>query len=166
MSTRIMALLAGIRSIVYVIGFVFLWGWVALAVRRLDARMAVALPDWLSVVGSGLMAIGAILAILCVFLFSVRGAGTPVSFDPPRRFVATGPYRYVRNPMYIAALLILVGFGLNQLSPSILGLAAALSFAAHCFVVYIEERGLERRFGDPYLRYKSRVNRWIPRWRG
>jgi len=48
-------------------------------------------------------AIGAVLALWCLLTFAFIGKGTPAPFDPPRRLVIRGPYRFVRNPMYIGA---------------------------------------------------------------
>ena len=58
--------------------------------------------------------------VVGVGIFVVRGRGTPAVFDAPREFVVVGPYKYVRNPMYIGALTLLIGFGLYQHSISIL----------------------------------------------
>ncbi|HSS45394.1 MAG TPA: isoprenylcysteine carboxylmethyltransferase family protein, partial [Thermoanaerobaculia bacterium] len=84
-------------------------------------------------------------------------------FDPPRVFVASGPYRFLRNPMYLGAWFLLAGFGLFEGSVSILLLSFAMLLAAHLFVVFVEEPGLESRFGKTYLEYRARTNRWIPR---
>lgn len=92
-----------LRGLVYSAAFVWLWTWVALTVRPFDARLAVALPLWLRPVGYVVGGAGAVVAALCIATFVTRGRGTPAPFDPPRDFVASGPYRYVRNPMYVGA---------------------------------------------------------------
>ena len=107
------------RALVYGAGFVLLWGWLALVVHRWDRSL---LPVWTPGVGLVLLVAGAALAIACVVGFVFWGEGTPAPFDAPRRFVARGPYRYVRNPMYIGGGFVLAGFGLLQRSPAILGL--------------------------------------------
>jgi protein-S-isoprenylcysteine O-methyltransferase Ste14 len=127
-----------------------------------DSRFAIRLPDWTKIAGIILMAAGGILALLCLSLFVVRGKGTPAPFDAPREFVAVGPYRYVRNPMYIGGWLVLIGFGLLERSISILLFSFAWLLLAHLFVLVVEERGLEERFGHSYLEYKKSVNRWMP----
>ena len=63
-------------------------------------------------VGAALVAAGGSLAVWCVLTFALAGRGTPAPFDPPRRLVASGPYRFVRNPMYIGAALALGGAAL------------------------------------------------------
>ena len=108
------------------------------------------------------MALGAALALACGAAFVVAGRGTPAPFDPPRELVPVGPYRFVRNPMYVGAAALLMGFGLFERSLAILALAVAGLILAHLFVVFAEEPGLERRFGDSYRSYKASVRRWIP----
>ncbi len=166
MSTHTLhALFAGMRSLVYVTFFFWVWAWLALSVRRYDAGFAVAWPEWIGTAALVVMALGAALAFTCVGFFVARGLGTPALFDPPREFIAVGPYRTMRNPMYIGALVLLAGYGLRYRSVSILLLAASMLLVIHLFVVLIEEPGLERRFGDSYREYKRAVNRWWPRWR-
>ena len=88
---------------------------------------------------------------------------TPAPFDAPREFVAAGPYRYVRNPMYIGGFGVLLGAGLALQSPAIVGLAVLFLLLVHLLVLLYEEPVLDGRFGDPYRRYKSSVHRWLPR---
>jgi protein-S-isoprenylcysteine O-methyltransferase Ste14 len=100
----------------------------------------------------------------CVVVFVTAGRGTPAPFDAPRRFVAVGPYRAVRNPMYLGAVSLLTGVGLWIRSPAIVVLAVAGLGLAHVFVLLYEEPTLEREFGREYREYRERVNRWLP-WR-
>ena len=156
-------LLAALRSAVYATGFVFLWGWIALGARRFDAALGGALPAALRPLGAVVMALGAVLALACVAVFVVRGRGTPAPFDPPRAFVAVGPYRWVRNPMYLGGLTVLLGLALWERSPAMLLVPPAVAVLAHLLVVLYEEPGLERRFGESYREYKRTVRRWLPR---
>src|SRR5436853_491 len=64
---------------------------------------------------------GAAVALWCIFTFAFIGIGTPAPFDPPRRLVIEGPYRFVRNPMYIGAGLALAGAALFYWSLALLG---------------------------------------------
>jgi protein-S-isoprenylcysteine O-methyltransferase Ste14 len=158
-----MKLFVVLRAVLYAIGFVLLWGWVATLVRPFDARLSVTIPAWTLPVGWALVVLGALVTLWCVSTFAIRGLGTPAPFDPPREFVAVGPYRYVRNPMYIGAAGVILGAGLILRSPSIAGLAVLFLLFFHLFVLLYEEPALESRFGGPYLHYKATVHRWLPR---
>jgi steroid 5-alpha reductase family enzyme len=154
---------AAIRTAFYAVGFVLLWGWLASGVRGYDARLNIALsPAWRPV-GMFLMVLGAVIVLACLASFVVRGQGTPFPLDPPVTFVPSGPYRYVRNPMYIGAAFVLGGYGLFERSASIAMFALVFLLIFHLFVVLVEEPGLERRFGESYLSYKKTVHRWLPR---
>ena len=152
-----------LRGVIYAAGFILLWVWLAALAQRFDSRLPFSLPDWLRAPGMLLALAGALVTAACIATFLTRGQGTPAPFDPPRQFVATGPYRYVRNPMYVGAFGVLVGAGLAMRSPSILGLAVVFLLIMHLFVVLYEEQALAGRFGDAYLEYKSVVHRWLPR---
>jgi protein-S-isoprenylcysteine O-methyltransferase Ste14 len=106
---------------------------------------------------------GAALYVWCVWNFAAVGDGTPGLWDAPRRVVATGPYRWVRNPIYIGALLVVLGESWLFMSPPLLVYAAAMAVFCHLFVTGYEERKLARQFGDSYLGYRRTVPRWIPR---
>jgi protein-S-isoprenylcysteine O-methyltransferase Ste14 len=105
---------------------------------------------------------GAAIALWCIFSFAFIGRGTPAPFDPPRRLVIRGPYRFVRNPMYVGAGVALAGAALFFLSLQLLGFAAAFFLATHLFVVLYEEPTLRRTFGQDYEAYCGRVRRWWP----
>jgi protein-S-isoprenylcysteine O-methyltransferase Ste14 len=152
-----------LRAVLYSTGFILLWGWLAESVRRYDAVLGVGLPRGLQALGIVLAVPGALLVFASIGSLILRGQGTPAPFDPPVVFVPTGPYRYVRNPMYLGAALVLAGYGLFQRSASVVLLAVGFLLAIHLFVLLVEEPGLERRFGDSYITYKRAVNRWLPR---
>src|SRR5512146_895701 len=110
-----------------------------------------------------LIAVGAALYLWCLWLFATVGRGTPGPWDAPRRFVAVGPYRWVRNPMYLSALLVVLGEAWLFLVPSLVMYAAAMAVFFHLFVIGYEEPTLRRTFGETYLEYVRTVPRWIPR---
>ena len=68
-----------VRGVIYSAGFVWLWAWVAASVRPLDAKIPIALPDWLRPIGVGLGSVGAALAGTCIVTFLTRGRGTPAA---------------------------------------------------------------------------------------
>ncbi len=109
------------------------------------------------------IAAGTALYLWCVWNFAAVGHGTPGLWDAPRRVVAAGPYRWVRNPIYLAALLIVGGQAWLFLSLPLLAYAAAMAVFFHLFVTGYEEPRLRRRFGTAYLDYQRTVPRWIPR---
>jgi protein-S-isoprenylcysteine O-methyltransferase Ste14 len=108
------------------------------------------------------IALGAALYAWCVWAFASVGRGTPGLWDAPRLVVAAGPYRWVRNPIYIAAVLIVSGEAWLFLSPGLLLYAAGLAVACHLIVVGYEEPRLRARFGEPYETYRRSVFRWLP----
>lgn len=123
-------------------------------------------PDAIGVpqaVGVVIVTVGAAVALWCIFTFASVGRGTPAPFDPPRKLVVQGPYRLVRNPMYIGAGMALVGAALFYESWPILGYTAIFFLIAHLFVSWYEEPTLRRNFGPEYEAYCHRVGRWWPR---
>jgi protein-S-isoprenylcysteine O-methyltransferase Ste14 len=106
--------------------------------------------------------LGGSLALWCILTFVLLGKGTPAPFDPPRHLVVAGPYRYVRNPMYLGAGLALAGAALVYRSIALLSYTALFLLATHLFVVFYEEPTLSRLFGADYQAYRAKVRRWLP----
>ena len=141
-------------------------GWLVGYLRPLDVALGTELPAWVQIPGVVAIALGSVGVFACGALLSTRGIGT-LSGDEwfmPQEFLATGPFRFVRNPMSLAGVFLIVGIALWRRSTLALGLAAAVCLLFHLVVVFVEEPGLEKRFGDSYKQYKSRVARWVPRW--
>jgi protein-S-isoprenylcysteine O-methyltransferase Ste14 len=109
------------------------------------------------------IAAGTALYAWCAWNFAAVGRGTPGLWDSPRQVVAAGPYRWVRNPIYIAALLVVLAEAWLFWSLPLLEYAAAMAAFFHLFVTGYEEPTLARRFGTSYLAYQRTVPRWIPR---
>jgi protein-S-isoprenylcysteine O-methyltransferase Ste14 len=105
---------------------------------------------------------GVALYFRCLWAFATVGRGTPGPWDPPRRFVAVGPYCWVRNPMSISALLVVVGEAWLFRSVPLLAYAGGVAIVFHVFVIGYEEPTLYRRFGETYAEYRRTVPRWIP----
>jgi protein-S-isoprenylcysteine O-methyltransferase Ste14 len=97
--------------------------------------------------------------------FAEEGEGTLAPWDPPRRLVVNGPYRYVRNPMISGVTLTLFGQVLLLLSPPLLAWASAFLAINSVYIPLVEEPQLERRFGESYREYRRHVPRVIPRLR-
>lgn len=151
-----------LKSLCFMTGFVILAGWLALSVRGFDGYWTISLPEWSAPLGALLMTLGAVMALACVGTLVIRGHGTPAPFDAPSKFVAAGPYRFVRNPMYVGGLNVLLGLGLYLHSPSIVLFAAAWFGFAHLFVTLYEEPNLRPKFGQDYEEYLRTVPRWFP----
>ena len=164
MKRRAEIVFAGLRAVVYVTGFVSLVAWLALSVRINDKRLNLGWPGWTAIPGSILVVAGGLVILACAGVFVLRGRGTPAAFDPPREFVVIGPYKYNRNPMYVGACAVLVGFGLFDHSISILLFSLVFLLLLHLFVVLFEEPDLKRRFGTAYEDYCKATPRWIPRF--
>jgi protein-S-isoprenylcysteine O-methyltransferase Ste14 len=142
------------------IGFllVFLPGWI------LSLTGIIQPPEvgaW-QVAGMLLGASGAGLTLACILTFVVVGRGTPAPFDPPRRLVDRGPYRLVRNPMYLGAGFALGGAALFYRSLPLLAYAVAFLVVTHLFVVLYEEPTLRQTFDGDYEAYCRRTGRWWP----
>jgi protein-S-isoprenylcysteine O-methyltransferase Ste14 len=114
------------------------------------------------IAGIAIASLGAGLALWCIAAFIAIGKGTPAPFDPPRRLVVRGPYRFVRNPMYCGAVLVIAGTALYYQSWALLAFNAVFLLIAHLFVVLYEEPTLRRSFGPEYNAYCDRVRRWWP----
>lgn len=142
------------------VGFVLVF----LPARVLNAA-GVRWPDafgvW-QVAGMVLGIAGAAVAVSCILTFVFVGRGTPAPFDPPRRLVAQGPYRFVRNPMYTGAAAAVLGAAFFYRSMALFGYVVAFLLVMHVFVRVFEEPTLRRMFGEEYDRYCQRVGRWWP----
>lgn len=118
------------------------------------------------VLGGLLMLAGFGLSGWCVSFLVTLGEGTQSPLDPTKRLVIAGPYRYVRNPMILGNVLLLVGEAVLFASWGILLLAALFWAAWHVVLVRVEEPSLRERFGSEYEAYERAVPRWLPRLAG
>jgi protein-S-isoprenylcysteine O-methyltransferase Ste14 len=119
------------------------------------------------VIGALTFLAGFALFAWCVSLFARIGKGTLAPWDPTRRLVVVGPYRYVRNPMITGVLVMLAGEAVFLGSRVLAIWAFTFLIINNVYFLILEEPGLERRFGASYLEYKSAVPRWLPdgrRW--
>ena len=102
------------------------------------------------------------LAIGLSAIRSFREAGTPPEpWEPTRAFVARGPYRFTRNPMYLGMALGLIAIGLAANSIGVLLMVPVTILVMNAGVIAREERYMSARFGAPYLEWKARTRRWI-----
>ena len=113
--------------------------------------------------GLPLIVIGAATLLWCIWDFFSSGRGTISPIDPPKHLVVRGLYRYVRNPMYVAVVIVLWGEAVFFMSQAVLIEAAIFFLLANLFVMLYEEPTLRRKFGDSYKNYTQTVGRWIPK---
>lgn len=99
-----------------------------------------------------LLAIGGAIYFRCVWDFARIGRGTPAPIDAPKVWVVRGLYQYVRNPIYIGVLLIVLGLTVYFASFGVLVYGVCLALGFHLFVIFVEEPSLRRRFGESYER--------------
>lgn len=119
--------------------------------------------DWKFWLATLLAIPGVILSLAAMAMFLRFGDGTPAPWDPPRKFVVKGVYRWVRNPMLSGVIIMLVAMSLFLQSWPI-GFWAGLFFVANTLYFRVsEEPGLEKRFGEDYRKYCANVHRWMPR---
>ena len=111
--------------------------------------------------GALLVIAGGCLVGWSILTFVFVGKGTAAPFDPPRRLVVTGPFRYLRNPIYVGAVAAMAGAALYFHSWGLLAYDAAIAVTFHVVVRAYEEPVLRRSFGAEYDAYCARVPRWL-----
>ena len=156
---------------VYTVSFLaFVLGGVPYVFHQLGGLLY---PDsvhvWLSpgmgqhILGVVVFALGLAGYLVCSLWLVIVGKGPFVEFDPPTQFVATGPYRWMRNPVAALLIMTVLGEAVYFGSPGISTLVLIGPLLAHLQVTRIEEPRLQARFGKPYEDYCRRVPRWLPR---
>ena len=115
------------------------------------------------IIGVFTICAGVVIFIYCWSLFKILGKGTTQPLDPPRRIVINGLYRYTRNPIYVAWVMVLLGVFLYFGHILLLIYVVLNGVILHLYVVLREEPVLCKRFGEEYTRYTKSVPRWIPR---
>jgi protein-S-isoprenylcysteine O-methyltransferase Ste14 len=114
-------------------------------------------------IGVALLILGAILLIETFSRFALQGLGTPAPIAPTKTLVVTGSYRFVRNPMYVAVVSLILGQALWFGSVGTLIWGIVVWLTVHAFVLAYEEPTLSSTYGVQYDRYRANVRRWIPR---
>ena len=112
-----------------------------------------AFPLWL---------IGTLVIIWCSVDIVRGGHGTPAHFDPPKALIVNGLYRYVRNPIYVGALLVHLGYIVWFGSGIMMSYFLFFVLAYNILIVFVEEPILRNQFGVTYDEYSKSVPRWIP----
>jgi protein-S-isoprenylcysteine O-methyltransferase Ste14 len=161
-------------SIAALVKNITLWLLGAAVVWFFAVSVPVHIGDWdsgpfplpvgaISLLGWVPMILGGCTIIWCYSLFFLVGKGTPWPFDPPKRLVVSGPYRFVRNPMEGSFVVILLGEAVLFRSIMVLFYALVGLALLHAREALVEEPGLRKRFGESYEKYRNSVPLWIPR---
>jgi protein-S-isoprenylcysteine O-methyltransferase Ste14 len=154
------------------------------SIAALPFVVAVAIPVWLArrngvspalatgvipllgqLAGALMLGVGLLLFASSLRRFATEGHGTLAPWDPPRRLVVRGPYRYVRNPMISGVIFVLFGEALILMSRPHLNWALLFLAINLVYIPLLEEPQLEWRFGEAYHEYRRHVRRFIPRLR-
>jgi protein-S-isoprenylcysteine O-methyltransferase Ste14 len=152
------------------------------SIIALPGVVAVAVPVWIArrnhitftwpddvasaavvVCGLALLAAGVGLFAGSLYYFWTRGRGTLAPWDPPRRFVVEGPYRFVRNPMISGVIFVLLAEACIFRARPLAEWAGLFVLINVIYIPLLEEPMLVARFGEPYVRYKEAVRRFLPR---
>ena len=153
-----------IRTLIFTVFIPGFWTvmmpyWILPRGLRPDLRGAGA-AGWLLIAG------GIALYFACAFWgFAVRGKGTPLPLDPPKRLVVVGPYKVVRNPMYWSVVFVILGEAAVFHSVALLDLAVVFFLCVSLFVLFFEQPALREKFGAEYEEYCRRVPGWVPRFK-
>jgi len=110
-----------------------------------------------------IISIGLSIIFICVTSFYKTGKGTLAPWDPPKKIVVKGLYRFMRNPMYLGVVVLVIGWCVFYGSPILLLYTISLAIGFHIRVVRFEEPWLKKEFGDQWEKYHKNVHRWLPR---
>ena len=144
---------------------VVLLPWLITGWQSGDPFFGLAATRW---IGAVLIAAGGALLLDAFARFALDGIGTPAPVLPTRHLVVTGPYRYVRNPMYVGVVAAIIGQALLLAEGTLLAYAGLVWLASHVFILAYEEPTMRARYPTEYALYCGDVGRWLPRltpWR-
>jgi protein-S-isoprenylcysteine O-methyltransferase Ste14 len=137
-------------------------------ISRWEFRLSFLGVELTRFVGAGLILAGVAGLVDSYARFALQGLGTPAPIAPPQHLVITGLYRYVRNPMYVAVVAVILGQAILFGDWRLMTYGGLMWLAFHAFVLTYEEPVLAQKFGAQYEDFRANVPRWIPRlspWR-
>jgi len=135
-------------------------GYIPLALLRRGLQVETGVAAYLAF---PLWLIGGVILLWSFWNFLREGRGTPAPVDPPKELVAVGFYRYVRNPMYVGILAMIIGHFLRFGYWNLLVYLVIVFISFYSFVTFYEEPALKKKFGAAYEDYLRQVPGWIPR---
>jgi protein-S-isoprenylcysteine O-methyltransferase Ste14 len=129
-------------------------------------RVHAPFPGLMALRAIGFLLIAAAGAVLleCFARFAFQGIGTPAPIYPTRHLVVRGFYRYVRNPMYVAVVSLILGQSLFFGDVRVCAYGLFRWLAMHIFVIIYEEPTLQKTFGAEYTAFRQHIPRWLPRF--
>ena len=156
-----------VRSLLLGIVLLGLWSWLVPSAFGFRVRPDFSYAQLRTIAGVVIAALGFALWLACLVYFAFEGRGTLVPIDAPRRLVVGGPYRYVRNPMYLGVAIFLLGeaVAFADFNRGLLIYFACLTVVTALFVRFYEQPTLRRLFGKDYEEYCTHVRGWVPSWR-
>ena len=137
-------------------------------ISRWEFRLSFLGVELTRFIGAGLILAGVAGLVDSYARFALQGLGTPAPIAPPQHLVVTGLYRYVRNPMYVAVVAVILGQAILFGDWRLMTYGGLMWLAFHAFVLTYEEPVLAQKFGAQYEDFRANVPRWIPRlspWR-
>jgi protein-S-isoprenylcysteine O-methyltransferase Ste14 len=135
-------------------------GYIPFRILRTSRELVMPPISVSTVLGSGVALLGIYMLVRCVWDFLSFGRGTLAPFDPPRRLVVRGLYRFTRNPMYNGVLALILGEAWLFRSTALFQYAILVFVIFHLVVIIYEEPALESRFAESYRAYRIVVPRW------
>lgn len=151
------SLVAGVFRVTFVLAVLTLAG----VLIDVLSNVRIAQQFGFTILGFVSVCAGVLVEVIATRALWKLGLGTPHPHDPPRKLVTKGPYRFSRNPLYVARILILEGVASLLHSPGVAVIGLALFVGLHAFLVPREERRLAVRHGQDYVAYRNKVSRWI-----
>ena len=157
---------AGMQIIIAGMLFLYLLPEVAFALRPGKGWAPLRdLPGWQLQIALQVLVLFAMPGVSAVMEFAERGIGTPIPYDPPKRLVSSGIYRYCSNPMQASCAAVMLAWSV-LLHNRWLALAAAISLTYSAGIAEWDERqDLRNRFGTEWIGYRREVKNWRVRWR-
>ena len=155
-------------ALFFVVAPLVLAGFIPWWVTQWEFRPAFFGVDLTRILGGILIIVGAPGIVDSFARFALDGLGTPAPIAPTQNLVVTGLYRYVRNPIYVALVAVILGQAVLFGDQRLLGYGVLVWLAFHAFVLAYEEPVLAQSFGAEYEDFRANVPRWIPRlspWR-
>src|SRR5215467_8124684 len=155
-------------ALFFVIAPLVLAGFVPWWVTQWEFRPAFFGVDLTRILGGILIIVGVPGLVDSFARFALEGLGTPAPIAPTQTLVVTGLYRYVRNPIYVAVVAVILGQAILFGDWRLMIYGGLMWLAFHAFVLAYEEPVLAQTFGAQYAEFRANVPRWIPRlspWR-